>query len=309
MDRERFDALARVLGTSGSRRGTIGALMGGALFGVGLTAEAKKPKKSQKSKSCFGDKTCEFPEDGKKFDGCNLAGTNIHKCNGCSFRNANLASANFDEGSFQGASFREANLRSADFAYADVSGVSFRDACLVDADFTGANIDGASFRGSIRCATLLPDGSVDDSGCDKVNNCCQPCLLIGQACGAGVFGKCCGGTSCVNGQCSFECLKDTDCPEGEFCCENQCGPECCDGSQCPQGLCSQGQCVECINSDDCSSGFVCCADGGCHECCNDFSGQCGDGHCCNLVCQECCDNQDCPFDLECVEGICVGDID
>ena len=42
MDRERFDALARLLAATGSRRGAIGALIGAGLLGTGLEAEARK---------------------------------------------------------------------------------------------------------------------------------------------------------------------------------------------------------------------------------------------------------------------------
>ena len=54
MDRDRFGALARLLGASGSRRATVGALLGAAL-----------------------------PSDGQTFEQCNLASVSAEDCNGC----------------------------------------------------------------------------------------------------------------------------------------------------------------------------------------------------------------------------------
>ena len=50
MDRDRFDALTRLLGAQGSRRTALGAVLGTALLGGGISVSAKKGKKGKKKK-------------------------------------------------------------------------------------------------------------------------------------------------------------------------------------------------------------------------------------------------------------------
>lgn len=295
MDKNRFDALARLLGTSRSRRATLGALLGGAMLGVGIDAEAKRRNKNknknkqrrrrnrnQAAQTCFGTKTCDFPSDGQSFRECNLAGADLPSCDGCDFRRANLADTDFYGHRFQGVSFRQANLSSADMRGADVSGSSFRDACLVGASLLDANTNGASFRGALFCNTILPDGTIANDDCGRLTECCPNCLPVGAACGGTIPGSCCD-SDCINGVCQVECVKDSDCGFDFFCCGNNCVTFCCDGSQCPQGICVDGNCAECVKDSDCPEDFVCCAG----------------------ACLQCCDNEDCPFDETCIEGICV----
>jgi hypothetical protein len=305
MDREHFDALARVLGTSGSRRGTVGALVGAALFGAGLEVDARRKKGKKRKKRgprpCFGDKSCAFPSDGLDFEACDLDDKDFSEdCSGCNFRRANLRDAdlndfsNFYDGdprpNFQGTSFREANLRGADLAFIDASGASFRDACLAGADFTGAKTDGADFRGAIFCATINPDGSVNNSGCDEAeeSRCCPACLFPGDACEiVDGIDPCCD-TECDEelGVCAIECEKDFECDEGEFCCDNVCVASCCFDSQCfPLGFdfCVGGICVECAEDSDCE----------------------GSDHCCDGVCQECCHKNHCDPNQGCADGECL----
>lgn len=249
MDRTRFDALSRRLGAAGSRRSALGTVLGAALLGSGIGVDAKKKKRRRRNQNnqpltCFGTDVCEFPSPGQDFADCDLSNTSMENCSGCDFRRADLADVDFEGGNYQGSSFREANLRGADLAFTDISGASFRDACLVAADFLDANTDGADFRDAILCNTTLSDGSIDNSGCDKLSDCCPPCLGVGDACGEGIDGDCCD-TQCVNGFCESECSKDSDCSPDEFCCGNLCGNFCCFNSQC-QLACVDGQCLDCI---------------------------------------------------------------
>jgi hypothetical protein len=249
MDRDRFDALTRVFGKAGSRRALLGALAGSTLLVPGLAAEAKKhkaKKKGNKGKAraqsdrpdtCFGTRACAFPSDGRTLRACDLSGTEIASCDGCDFRYADLGFVDLTEGSFQGASFRDANLAGAFLDYSDVSGVSFRGACLVGADLFGANTDGADFRGAILCGTTMPDGSIDDSGCDNGTDCCPTTPCTPGTCPPGceeadlVPGP---GTACISdeGGCDFPCIKDAECPETWLCvddgfCEfTHCHPPC-----------------------------------------------------------------------------------
>jgi hypothetical protein len=224
MDRERFDAITRVLGKEGS----LGAALGAVLLGSSLqtAAKPKNKKKNKKKKNppqtCFGTKDCRFPSDGQDFEDCNFAGDSLGNCNGCNFRDADLGGADLSGESYQGASFREANLRGANLEDADVSGVSFRDACLVDATLLGANTDGAHFGGAILCNTILPNGTVSNSGCDRGTTCCPT--------GADV-----------------ECVKDADCPGQESCVDGVC--------EIPNPTCA-------VDPNACEDGFVVCGGSG-----------------------------------------------
>lgn len=266
MDRKRFDALARMLAAGGSRRGVLAAVLSGAALGPGFTATAKRKhknrrrnkQKNSRPQTCFGTLECASPSDGKSFRDCDLAGENIKNCDGCDFRRADLGNADLSDRSYQGASFRESNLRGAFLAITDFSGASFRDACLAGADFFEAIIDGADFRGAILCNTLLPDDTVDNSGCDAVTDCCSPCRFVGESCDESTAGDCCSG-NCIDGTCFPECVKDIDCPGGDVCCSGRClaGDCCADGdcepfgNQCVSHECQCGAGASCLHATRC----------------------------------------------------------
>jgi hypothetical protein len=272
MDREKFDALARLLGAEGTRRSALGALVGAALLGAGIDAEAGRRRRRHKSRKrrnrkqqqqekraaivaaqqpCFGNKGCLFPNPTDHYDGCLFPGITIEECDGCSFRATDLGNAPLTFGSFQGATFRNANLRGVDLAFANVSGANFRDACLSGTDFFGANIDGADFEGAIFCGTVMTDGQINNSGCHETTDCCPRCQPGDKFCAR------------------VACTKDTDCPEDEFCINNICRPWCTEDFQCDGGfdLCRAGRCVlrECFKDVDCSDNGInsTCCDGLC----------------------------------------------
>jgi hypothetical protein len=254
MDRDRFDALTRLLGRAGSRRAALGAVLGATVGGSALVTQAKKGKNKKKKnkkkapQTCFGTLVCEFPSDGLDFENCDLFGTVIPTCDGCNFRRADLGNTDLSEGSFQGVSFRNANLSGANLEDADVSGASFRDACLSGANLEDANTDGADFRGAIFCGTILSDGSVDDSGCDDTNNCCLP----------------------PQSECGGPCIKDDDCPVDSSCCDGICCGgvfDCLDSIPGPGEVCVDtgiGGCSEpCLKDADCPVGWACIDDEAC----------------------------------------------
>ena len=302
MDRERFDALARVLGRAGSRRAAIGAVVGAAVGGNALAAQARKGKKKKNKKkknppqTCFGTGSCAFPSDGQDFENCDLSGTQVESCDGCDFRRADLGGTDFNEGSYQGASFRASNLRGADLSFTDVSGVSFRDACLTGANFFGANTDGAHFGGAIFCGTIGPDGDINNSGCDRVTACCPEVSCVKDVDCPEQSPTCCSGACvdtdtdpfncggcleacftdeiCAEGECIAACgqgcSKDVDCPGDETCCDGVCcgGFFSCEPSEPgPGNVCVDtgiGGCDEpCVKDDDCPTNWACIDDGFC----------------------------------------------
>ena len=79
-------------------------------------------------------------------------------------------------------------LSRANFANANASGADFRgailaDACLVDAILLDARIDNSTvLRGAIFCNTRMPDGTINNAGCDRPTACC-PTSCEGDGCG------------------------------------------------------------------------------------------------------------------------------
>ena len=58
-----------------------------------------------------------------------------------------------------------AELRGADLSGADLSGADLSGAELRGADLRGADPRGAEMKGIRLCNTMMPDGSITDSGC------------------------------------------------------------------------------------------------------------------------------------------------
>ena len=92
MDSDQFDRLAKTLSTSGSRRGTLGALLGGALGLLGSTPAAARRKKGRGSgvtrERCLtiGEKCPKTLKHGKK--------KKLHTCeNNCCTRFSQPAEA------------------------------------------------------------------------------------------------------------------------------------------------------------------------------------------------------------------------
>ena len=310
MDRDRFDALTRLFAATGSRRTALGALLGAALLGHGAAPgaparqdggkKAKNPKKGKaKAKKrrpnrsaaprgepqtlaeatparCYPNTNC-APGPGKNVSRCNYEGRNLA---GANFRGANAGKANF----------RNANLRGA-----DLRGANMGDACLVGADLTGARMDGSTNTGgAVFCRTTMPDGSINNSGCEKGTACCPTCGA-GAACPES--GQICCEPSCKQGN----CCADADCPDPDrpICVNNACRPctgdaQCGTGRVCCDGRCRTGDCctdAECGPSGNTCANFTCrCGSEG--QCSGATPQCCGEGN--NATCRECCSNAHCP---------------
>lgn len=139
------------------------------------------------------------PHTARAFDEIDQIGNNNFKpmrgCSNCHLRRVSpsgdlrwigavlpktqLSKADLRNADMRGANFRAANLRQADLRNANISGADFRNADLTGADLTGANLFKANLSGvkfgSVRfCKTTMPDGSVDNSGCDTPSKIVRP---------------------------------------------------------------------------------------------------------------------------------------
>ncbi len=220
MDRERFDALARLFGAAGSRRAVLGGLVGATVLGTAFDVDAKKRKGRKKKNrkggkgrsnqppaqtTCFGNQTCVFKNTGgQDLAQCDFSNTDVMEgknCGGCQLRAADLSGADLDGTDFRGASLRDANLNGATMVNARLEGAKLDGACLTDADLTGAGTDAGSLTGVKFCRTTLPDGSVSNANCASAGACCEVCIPLGKTCGGDVVGSCCNSATCCDGVC------------------------------------------------------------------------------------------------------------
>ncbi len=274
MDRERFDALTRLLATPGSRRTALGALLGTALLGSRAEVLAKPGKRRDRGKDRDNDKNTDKAKKRKQQQRTKRARAEA-AAGCCSGGNCtpgpgkNLARCCYQGQTLTGKSFKGANLGSTNFSGATLTNANFSGAnldktCLVDADLTGARLAGANTGTAIFCRTTMPDGTENNSGCNKGTACCPTCTSDTQ---------CEDGERCCEGRCqAVECCGDgvrSNCEDGQVCCDNQCVEgECCGqgvrgncdaGEVCCDGLCESGDaCCEALR-EPCTSVDQCCA--------------------------------------------------
>jgi hypothetical protein len=161
MDHSRFDTLARRVFTDlrQSRRTAVATLLGATLLRHELGPVFAKPKakaKAAAADACFPSTNC-TPGKGKNTSRCDFAFSTV-------FRNKDVRGSNLSN-----SSFREADLTGADFRGANLSG-----ACFVAADLLGAKLGSSvNLHGAIFCNTRMPDGRIDDRGCDQTTACCR----------------------------------------------------------------------------------------------------------------------------------------
>jgi hypothetical protein len=252
MDRDRFDALARLLGSTGSRRAALGALLGTGLAGTAADAAAKRGRRrrrvnrrgghvraQQVPANCFTNPTC-TPGPAKNLSKCDYADS------------ATLAGKNL-----KGSNLTNANLAQADATGADLRAVNLGKSCLTNADLSDAKINASTnFSTAIFCGTIMPDGSINDRDCGQPTRCCEVCTSLGDECNDDTA-PCCEGGVCQEGTCVSACLKDSDCPFGSICCGDTCQfavccalgsgcglllDRCCDPGCCRDGVCGTTGC-------------------------------------------------------------------
>ena len=316
MDDRRFDAIARSLGTSRSRRGALGLLAGAA--GLGLAgADAKRRKGKGKGKhgrggkahlaeqsavcAAAGSRTCTLAQakPGAILSNCNYAGASLytHALNA-----ANLTKASLADADLSGANLAGANLSRACLAGADLTLASLRGTNLTKVDLTGADLRGANLRGSnvkpaqlatatVDCGTTLPNnkpgGCPTGATCESGACVCPPCQSpIDGACAPDpALDHACGGS----------------CPSGQWCDAGACADVASTvrvtdvGSRCSHGGTPQPAtvCGVAVTAPDCS---LCPAQAGCSS--NEITdGPAGTSwYCSQSGYPECTTNADCAAD-------------
>ena len=82
-------------------------------------------------------------------------------CPRCDLRSADLRSADLREADLRGAFLIEANLEGADLSKANLTNTDLTEANLERAE----NLNTADTTGAIFCRTIMPDASLNKSGC------------------------------------------------------------------------------------------------------------------------------------------------
>ena len=290
MDDRRFDAIARSLGTTRSRRGALGLLAGAA--GLGLAgADAKRRKGKGKhakpaaqSAACAaaGSKTCTLAQakPGAVLKDCDYAGADLA---GKALNATNLSKASLAGAKLAGANLAGANLANACLTGADLSGANLRGTSLSGADLTGADLCGANLRGSnvkpaqlatatLCCATILPDNK--PAGCPAGTACCDGAHCVdtqNDPANCGACGNSCPAAhpTCSDGACvgcdpGYEYLND-GCFKiiNTLDLQTECAENGCDGYGSISGsgnyLCSSvpSNAVSCTETPGCPTGQAC----------------------------------------------------
>jgi hypothetical protein len=162
MDHDRFDIVARRVFSDlkQSRRAAVATLLATTLLRHTPGAALAKPKaraQATTAETCYPrGKTCS-PGKGKITSGCNFAFSTV-------FRNRDVRGANLSHNNFY----------NADLTGADFRGANLGDGCFINANLTGAKLGSSvNLRGAVFCRTTMPDGTIDNSGCDGDTPCCH----------------------------------------------------------------------------------------------------------------------------------------
>jgi hypothetical protein len=165
MDHEHFDTLARRVFTDlrQSRRTALATVFAAALLRRDLSAALAKPTaKRAKAKSgaagdrCFPGTSC-VPGPGKNASRCDYAFSTL-------FRNRNA----------RGANLSQSNFYNADLTGADLRGANLSGGCFINANLTEAKLgNSVNLDRAIFCRTTMPDGKIDNSGCEGDTPCCH----------------------------------------------------------------------------------------------------------------------------------------
>jgi hypothetical protein len=227
VDNDRVDSLARSIfaGSRQTRRGVLATVLAATLLrpdGDGLAKRKRRGKGKARggrtarvmaeASVCYPGTRC-APGRGKNASRCDFSSSTV-------FRNRDARGANLSNSNFTGADLTGADLRAANLG----------GGCFVGADLFGAKLGSSvNLGGAVFCNTLMPDGTINDSGCNAATPCCPTCIPISCSeleieCGTAPNG--CGGTlrcgscgtgatpSCNSGTCA-RC--DATCAAGCAC--------------------------------------------------------------------------------------------
>jgi hypothetical protein len=271
MDSHVFDRIVRTLGTSVSRRAAIGALMAASPLAAIMETTAKKRnrrKANSKDKNKGGKGRDNDKGKGKGKGKAKAQAENCWRSGACILRKG----ANASQCNLAGytappnldctrCNISRANLRGADLSGANLTAANLSGSCLIDANLTGAIIaNTTNLYNAIFCRTIMPDGSINNSGCGLGTECCAACdathpCLAGQRC---CSGRCLTGQCCVAGDCADQTCRGKECTNNTCTYTNQSsgtgGTNCADPRQCCNGIC-------CPAGQTCCGGSTCCANG------------------------------------------------
>ena len=305
MDRVRFDALARLLATTGSRRGAVGAVVGVALLGHSPEALAERRRRDGKGKGEPRDgghdarrqrdrtggasdhlENASHGGDGSG-DGTEGGSKSRHVGGETGKRRRRSKGSGRDRGrqaQTQASSARcfngspctpdpGANLQNCDFAGSSaLKNINCTGCNAGGINLTGADASGANFRGAnLGNACLI--------GADLTNASFNGSTNLGGA----IFCR----TTMPNGRVNNSgCGRDTRCCTTCIAIDQVCGPgiggSCCGGATCQNGRCA----CPANKPNNCN--------GVCQQCCNDGNCSGGTPKCCGGVCRRCCAAGDCP---------------
>jgi hypothetical protein len=314
MDHDAFDRLTRLLGTPGSRRAALGALLGSSVLGAAESAFAKKRGKGkdkqrgkahkQRDKKRGAAAKPQTPDDGAVAieATCGSPGPSSN-LNGCNFSGDDMDGVDLSSSSMKNTNFNGARLCGADLSSSTLTNADFRNANLTRADLHSSGCNGIKTNAATRfCQTIMCNGSVNNSDCPT---------------GAAV---CCATGDCEDRACHVRACEDSACEHtrqadgepGNLCPDPR---ECCNGNCCPEGQkCCGDTCIpndQCCGPNDtpgCPTGQQCCGGNVCSHCCNGNQAGCAAGSvCCGTACVSgvCCGS----FQFCETEEQCCGDQD
>jgi hypothetical protein len=157
MDHESFDRITRRLGATGTRRATLGALVGAGLLGFAGGADARNRRRRSRRRLSAqaqpGLRDCPNPRPGQNLSQCDFTGQDLR---GRRFAGANLSGADFEAANICGANLRGTGLHNVDLKTTN----------LTRADLRGTNLSTATTNAAtLFCQTIMPNGSINDEDC------------------------------------------------------------------------------------------------------------------------------------------------
>ncbi|MFN8594060.1 MAG: pentapeptide repeat-containing protein [Thermomicrobiales bacterium] len=267
MDRGRFDALARLIRTTKSAVELLGWFSSGSMSPAAASwtkphsrrnEEIPERRAGRRGRAHGRDKDSRKPATAEAVPASCFTGTNCSPAPGANLKKCDFGGQTIENLNLSGSNLKGANLANADASGANFAKANLDGACLVEADLSGANLTGANTSGAIFCRTIMPNGSINNSGCGTATSCCPTCQEIGGACGDPLGGACCDGAVCINNVCTCPANKPKNCDGAcrECCDETDCGgdtPNCCNG-KC-RACCADGDCSD--EADNCNTNGVC----------------------------------------------------